>query len=150
MSIIVNYRKNAIEISKTFSKKAAIYNSQEYNDLKAAKADFPTYRVCVKSTPKRSMEDKITMKDILYYVESKSGAESEEMETLKKLRGTSVKEAKKASMDGYIFEVEEAATFMKIKKWFFATYPELAEKSIKRQELIDEILAEAAKSAASA
>ena len=29
--------------------------------------------------PKRSMEDKITMKDILYYVESKSGAESEEI-----------------------------------------------------------------------
>ena len=150
MSIIINYRKNAIEISKTFSKKAAIYNSQEYNELKAAKADFPTYRVCVKSTPKRSMEDKITMKDIIYYVKSKSGAESKEMQTLKELRGTSVKEAKKASKDGYIFKVEETASFMEIKKWFFATYSELAEKSDKRQAQIDEIIAEAAQNAASA
>jgi hypothetical protein len=150
MSIIINYRKNAIEISKTFSKKASIYNSDEYKTLKAAKEDFPTFRVCVKSTPKRSIEDKITMKDILYYVENKSGAESEEMETLKKLRGTSVKEAKKASVDGYIFKVEETASFMEIKKWFFATYPELAEKSDKRQAQIDAIIAEAAKNAASA
>lgn len=40
--IFINYRKHAIEISKAFSKKASIYNSTEYNELKGAKTDART------------------------------------------------------------------------------------------------------------
>ena len=143
-NIIINYRKNAIEISKTFSKKTAIFGSNEYKQLKEAKTDFPTFRVVIKSSPKRKLEDKITMKDILYYVEEHSGKESKEMKALKELRGKSVKEA------GTIFDIEETACFTDIKKWFFATYSDLAGKTEKRQNRIEEIIAEAKKNAASA
>ena len=142
--IFINYRKHAIEISKAFSKKASIYNSTEYNELKGAKTDFLTFRVEVKSAPKRKIEDRITMDDIINYVAEKSGSESKEMETLKELRGKSVKEV------GSLLKAEETATFSDIKTWFFNTYPEVGEKTQKRQNRIDEILAEAAKNAASA
>ena len=142
-NIIINYRKNAIEISKTFSKKASIFDSNEYNQLKEAKKDFPKFRVEIKSASKRKFEDKITMKDIIYYVENHSGKDSSEMKKLKELRGKSVKEANN------IFEIEETASFADIKKWFFDTYSELADKTTKRKERIDEILKEAAKNSAS-
>ena len=140
-SIRINDSKRAIEITKTFSKLASIYGSDEYNALKGAKTDNPTYRVIVKTAPKRKIEDRITMKDIITYVEAKSGAESEQMKTLLDLRGKSVNETKS------ILDVEETATFAEIKKWFFNTYSEIKNKSENRQNRIDEILAEAAKKA---
>ncbi len=143
-TIRINDSKRAIEITKAFSKLASIYGSDAYNALKGAKADNPTYRVCIKSPSKKKLEDRITMDDIIAYVEEKSGAESAEMATLKELRGTSIKEA------GNLLKVEETASFPKIKKWFFLTYPEVAKKSEIRQNRIDAIIAEAANNAASA
>ena len=136
-NITINYRKNAIEISKTFSKKTSIFGSNEYKQLKEAKTDFPTFRVVIKSTSKRKFEDKITMKDILYYVENHSGKESKEMKELEELRGKSAKDAES------VFDFEESASFKDIKEWFFATYSELAEKTEKRQARIAKILADA-------
>ena len=138
-NIIINHAKRALEISKQFNKEASVYGSDAYNELKAAKQDFPTFRVCVRSAPKRTLEDKITMKDILYYVEKHSGKDSEEMKALQELRGTSAEESQDS-----IFEMNEAASFFKIKKWFFLTYPELSHKTEKRQARIEEIIAEAA------
>lgn len=146
-NIIISTRKNAIEITKDFQKRASIFGSEEYNQLKAAKADFPTYRVCVKAAPKRKFEDYITMQDILYYVENHSGKDSKEMKELEELRGTSFKDA------GNVFEMEEAASFAIIKKWFFNTYSELANKTDSRKNRINQIIANAeakAKAAAEA
>lgn len=141
-TIIINDSKRTITITKTFSKLASIYGSDEYNTLKGAKLDNPGYRVVVKSAPKRKIEDRITMKDIVNYVEAKSGAESAEMAELKELRGKSIKEA------GNLLDAEETATFAEIKRWFFATYPEIAKKTENRQNRIDVILADAAKNVA--
>ena len=136
-NIVLNARKNAIEITKSFEKKASIFNSKEYLELKAAKMDFPNYQVVVKNSSKRKLEDRITMKDIVYYVTEHSGEDSEEMKQLKELRGKSLKEA------GDVFEVEETASFVTIKKWFFDTYSELSHKADNRQKRINQILAEA-------
>lgn len=46
-NITINNRKNAIEITKGFEKKARVFNSKEYNELKAAKKDFPKYDVVI-------------------------------------------------------------------------------------------------------
>ena len=143
-TIILNDSKRTITITKTFSKLASIYGSDEYNALKGAKLDNPGYRVVVKSPAKKKIEDRITMKDIITYVEAKSGAESEEMKKLIDLRGKSIKETKS------ILDVEETATFAEIKKWFFNTYSEIKNKSENRQNHINAILAEAANNAASA
>ena len=143
-SILVNDRKRALEISKQFNKAASIYGSPEYIALKRAKADNPTYRVVIKPSPKRTFEERITLDDLVLYVSKKSGKDSKQMQDLNELCGVSIKEA------GNKFEAVESANFMEIKKWFFLTYPELSTKKEKRQNRIDEILAEAAKNAASA
>jgi len=140
-TIRINDSKRTIEITKAFSKLASIYGSDAYNALKGAKADNPTYRVIVKNPPKRKIEDRISMDDIVKYVEAKSGAESAEMNTLKELRGKSIKEA------GSLLDAEETASFAEIKKWFFNTYSEVAKKTADRQKRIDTILAESAKKA---
>ena len=142
-SIFVNDRKRALEISKQFNKAASIYGSPEYEALKGAKADNPTYRVVIKPSPKRTFEERITLDDIVLYVSKKSGKDSKQMRELNELCGVSIKEA------GNKFDAVESANFMEIKKWFFLTYPELSTKKEKRQNRIDEILAEAAKNAAS-
>ena len=142
-SILVNDRKRALEISKQFNKAASIYGSPEYEALKGAKADNPTYRVVIKPSPKRTFEERITLDDIVLYVSKKSGKDSKQMRELNELCGVSIKEA------GNKFDAVESANFMEIKKWFFLTYPELSTKKEKRQNRIDEILAEAAKNAAS-
>lgn len=143
-NIRINDSKRTITITKEFKKRTAIYGSTERNVLQQAMSDCPNYRVVTKSAPKRKFEDRITMKDILYYVENHSGKDSPEMKQLEELRGKSAKDAES------IFDFEESASFKDIKEWFFATYSDLAEKTQKRQNRIDEILAEAAKNAASA
>ena len=142
-NIIINTRKHALEITKGFQKKASIYGSEAYNELKSAKADFPTYRISVK-TSKKTFEETITMKDIVFYVEKTSGKDSAEMNTLIELRGTSVQNAKN------IFEVEDSASFATIKKWFFTTYPEIGKKTENRNNRISQILEEAKAKAAEA
>lgn len=142
-NIIINTRKHALEITKDFQKKASIYGSEAYNELKSAKADFPTYRISVK-TSKKTFEETITMKDIVFYVEKISGKDSAEMNTLIELRGTSVQNAKN------IFEVVDSASFATIKKWFFTTYPEIGKKTENRKNRISQILAEAGAKAAEA
>lgn len=143
-AIRVNYSKRTIEITKTFNKLASIYDSEEYKKLKGAKLDNPSFRVVVKSPAKKKIEDRITMKDIITYVEVKSGADSDQMKKLLDLRGKSIAEA------GSILEAEETASFAEIKKWFFNTYSEIKNKSENRQNHINAILAEAASNAASA
>ena len=86
-TIRVNHSNRTITITKTFNKLASIYGSDEYMALRGAKLDNPGYRVVVKSPAKKKIEDRITMKDIVAYVEAKSGAESEEMKKLIDLRG---------------------------------------------------------------
>ena len=142
--IRIDNSKRTITITKAFNKLASIYGSDEYKMLRDAKLDNPTYRVIVKSPSKKKIEDRITMNDIIKYVVEKSGEESAEMDTLKELRGVSIKQA------GSLLKVEETASFAKIKEWFFLTYPELGKKSENRQNRINEILAEAAKRAEAA
>jgi hypothetical protein len=137
-NITINNRKNAIEITKGFEKKARVFNSKEYNELKAAKKDFPKYDVVIKASSKRTIQSRIKMKDIIYYVEKK-GTE-EEKKNLKELRGKSVEEAKKANAEGYIFEIEESASFAAIKEWFFNTYPAVEGKVTEHQKKIDSII----------
>ena len=40
-NITINYKKNTIEITKAFEKKASAYGSAEYRELIDAKKEFP-------------------------------------------------------------------------------------------------------------
>ena len=140
-NIFINYSKRALEITKKFRDEASIYGSHAYNELKEAKADFPTFRVCVRTTPKRKFEDKVDTKDMMLYIENHSGKDSAQMKEFLELRGKTVKEA------GNRCDAVDAATLSEMREWFFLTYPELSKKTETRKNRINKILEDAAKNA---
>ena len=46
-NITINYKNSTIEITKSFEKQASVYGSQAYNELREARAEFPTYRLAM-------------------------------------------------------------------------------------------------------
>lgn len=143
-SVRINHRKRALEVARDFYNKTLIFGTAEYNELTQAKKAFPTYRVSFKSAPKKKFEDKVDTKDMMLYIENHSGKDSAQMKAFLELRGTTVKDA------GNRVDAVESANLTTMREWFFMTYPELANKTEKRQNRINEILAEAARNAASA
>ena len=148
-AIKVNHAKKVITVTKDFEKAAARFDSEAYNMRARVLAENPGYTL-TKKPPKKTFEDSLKLQDIYNYVETHSGKDSEEMQELLTLRGVSLKDAES------VFDVEDAASFLKIKQWFFNTYSELKNKTANRKKEIDDIVkkaaerAEAAKNAASA
>ena len=142
--VFINHAKKALEISKKFDKEASVFKSDANNTLREAQQAYPNYRVVVKSSSKKNLENKIQMKDILYYVEKHSGKDSKEWQALEELRGDSAKELEEKKKEGRIFEIEETASFFAIKKWFFETYPEIQQRVEKRKKRIEELVSGAA------
>ena len=53
-NITINYKNSTIEITKSFEKQASVYGSQAYNELREARAEFPTYRLAIKANKSSS------------------------------------------------------------------------------------------------
>ena len=51
--IIVNEKKNTIEISKAFAKEAKVFGTDEYKNLQEVRRDYPQFKVAVKSISKK-------------------------------------------------------------------------------------------------
>ena len=144
-NIIINDKNRTIEITKKFANEAKRYGTQEYEDLKAARADFPRYRVVVKSSGKKAdcfkgltydyMKSYITKKiaDRAKEIEKANDpeAKNEFEEILKKFYTLCGK-----TEDGKDQEFAATATYGEIKKWFLDQFSEL---KIQRKT-IDEIL----------
>ena len=137
-AIVVNRAKKVIEITKAFDKASSYFGSEEYEMRKRVLDENPGFTIVIKGSSKRTLEEKITLKDIYYYVNKKSGEDSAEMRELKELHGIKAKD---------MFEAVETASFQKIKEWFFFTYPEFGNRTENRTKRINEILANAAKRA---
>lgn len=143
-SVTINHSKRALAVTREFYKRTKIFGSPEYIELTEAQKAYPAYRVTYKSAPKKKIEDRIDTKDMMLYIEKHSGKDSPQMKAFLELRGTTVKDA------GNRADAIESASLPIIREWFFAAYPELQDKTEKRKNRINEILAEAATLAASA
>ena len=141
-SVSINPTKRALEVTREFYKKTLVFGSPEYNELNEAKKAYPAYRVTYKTSSRKKIEDRIDTKDMMIYIENHSGKDSPEMKAFLELRGKTVKDA------GNRADAEESANLSVMRKWFFEVYPELSNKTEKRTNRINEILAEAAKMAA--
>lgn len=65
--IKMNYNSQAIEISEAFAKKASVYGSDAYLELKAIQAAHPTYKVNVqKNKSKKSVSVKGISREFMY------------------------------------------------------------------------------------
>ena len=119
MSIRVNSTKREIVITKAFAKKAEQFRSDEYNELRDARLENPTFKVVVNKAAKRDTMKGLTFKFIEQYVE-KNGTESQmdEFKTLTK------------NEDGI-----QSMSYGEVKEWFIVSFPEVVEIFKQREEI---------------
>ena len=112
-NITINYKKSTIEITKSFEKQASVYGSQAYNELREARAEFPTYRLVIKANKSSSAFKGMDYDFMIAYIEKHENAEQRKAE-FDKLRASGL-------------------TYGEIKQWFIDTYPVFEECKTRAQ-----------------
>lgn len=115
-NITINYKKNTIEITKAFEKKASAYNSVEYNQLCEARKEFPNYRLVVKTSKSNNSFAGMDYAFMVEYIEKHENAEQRKAE-FDKLRASGL-------------------TYGEIKQWFVEIYPIFKDCKTKAQWIL--------------
>ena len=102
-NITVNYKKNTLEITKAFEKKASAYGSEAYVELSEARKEFPNYRIVVKTTKSNNSFKGMDYDFMVEYISKHENAD-QRMEAFEKLRACDL-------------------SYGEIKQWFVETYP---------------------------
>ena len=117
--IAINYERKTIEITKAFSKKAKVYNSEEYKELVDACQKFPTYVLTIVENKRSNRNNKESYKGLTFdfmenYIKTHSENKEEDLKALRQMTGR-VNEG----------ELENKKNYPDIKKWFLAKFDEL-------------------------
>ena len=102
-NITVNFKKNTIEITKSFEKKASVYGSEEYRALCDAKREFPNFRLVIKTPKSKNIFKGMDEKFMETYI-SNHDEENKIIAEFKKL-------------------TESKLPLGELKQWFFEVYP---------------------------
>lgn len=113
-NVVVDVMKKTISVSKSFYKKASVYGTNEYNELRNAVNDNPNFAIEFKEIEKKTY-GKLTIERMKEYIETQPNSES----NLKEID----KVAKIAKAKGSKYPLT--------KKWFLAKFPEYKENEIK-------------------
>lgn len=128
----INFKKNTIEMTKAVAQKASKYGSDEYYELIKVRGDFPTFEVKVVANPRRKTEFKgLNYAYMKKYIEKCQKDNKEEI--MEKFINLTVKK-----------DDCEVASYIEVKNWFLATFPEIVKSKENRRKEIDNILAEVA------
>ena len=118
-TITINNKNRTIELTKIFAKNASKFGSAEYNELKAARLDNPSFRVI--TVAKKNARPKfkgLTYEYMEMYISKHDDEDKSIMHQYKVMRALT-DEAKEA--------LAVSATYSEIKDWFFETYPAVAQ-----------------------
>ena len=128
-NIIINERNKTLEITKKFAAAASRFGSNEYMELKAARSEFPTFKVVTKTTSRKSKDSfkGLTYEFMENYIKSHK---PELLETFYELRGLDA--------DGKRVELAAAATYGEIKMWFLTQFPEIEKLGENGNKIIEE------------
>jgi len=112
-AVRINHNERTIVITKKYAKLASVYDNTEYRQLEEIKKVYPNYQVIVREVSKKSsVSSRLTLRTMENYIKMHDD-DGKIMEEFKKMR------------DEKAGENLEKTSFFEIKKWFFATYPEL-------------------------
>jgi len=112
-AVRINHDERTIVITKKYAKAASVFNSPAYRELRKIKSDNPNYQVIVREVSKKSsVSSRLTLRTMENYIKMHD-SDGKIMEEFKNMR------------DEKAGENLEKTSFFEIKKWFFATYPEL-------------------------
>ncbi len=115
-TIKINEANRTIEVTKAFANKASKFGSDEYNMLKEARNDFPTFRVVTKSAGKRKGTFKgLTITYMKDYIEKHDTENKENMKDFCILCGR--------NENWEIVDLARMVTYGEIKAWFLKKYP---------------------------
>lgn len=128
-NIKINEKNRTIEVAKSFSNKASIFGSDEYNMLKAARADFPNFKVVAINSGKKNNSFKgLTIDYMKKYIENHDNEEKEIMKDFCVLCGR--------NEEWEITELAATATYGEIKSWFLKKYPIFNEYTQKVEKIL--------------
>ena len=114
-TITINHEKKEIIVSRKFHKKASIFGTQEYTDLKAARDAEPEFKVKVKEIARnrnKKTYPNLTFKNMKKYITYKEGADSPNIHAITKLIDSA-----DIQTSPYSF----------VKSWFLKNYPDYTE-----------------------
>ena len=123
-NIIVNHEDNTLIISKAFYKKASVFGSTEYYELRKAKMENEGYSIEFKTFDKKTYHG-LSFKTMEEYIKTQPDSENRLMEF------EAVKE---------IAEIK-GSKYPLTKKWFLMTYPEIEKFHSDRDALLEKIAA---------
>ena len=116
-NVKVNPIEKTITISKAFFKRASVFGSSEYYELRNAMKENPDYEVIITTVQKNVHKD-LTFKRMEAYIRTQPNSEA----NLKEFRA--------------VQEIAEAkgAKYPLTKKWFFKTFPEYKLNEVSENE----------------
>ena len=128
----INFTNNTIEMTKAVAQRASKYGSNEYRELQQVRADFPTFTIDVVANSRRKTELKgLTYDFMREFIKNCKKDNKEEIK--KEFESLTKKE------DGV-----ERASYVDVRKWFLATFPEIEQSREDRKKEIANILANVA------
>lgn len=118
-SITINAKNRTIELTKTFAIAASKFGSNEYNELKEARLDNPSFRVVTiaKKTARPKFKG-LTFEYMEKYISNHDDEAKSIMGEYKTLRAQT-EEAEEA--------LAVSASYNDIREWFFEKYPAVAQ-----------------------
>ena len=123
----INYKNRTIEITKKFEKAASRFGSDEYNMLRQARNDNPSFRVVVIKRKASSKSFKgLTYDYMKKYIEAHDDESKSIISEFNDLRAKSA-DAEAACAD--------SLSYGEIKVWFLNKYPEIKEFHENRKNL---------------
>ena len=135
--LTLDFSKNAINMTESFSKKAQNYGSTEYNMLQNALKDFPEFEIVVTKKTKRVKDAHkgIDVKFMYNYIKQHDNDEEEVMNLFKgwfkKLEETD---------DGIEYILHNDVEFLNIRSWFLDQYTEFDEAIKTRKDNLKTII----------
>ena len=110
-----------IEMTKTEAKEAGKLNSDAFNTLRQLMEMYPGYEIQIKTTTKRKVELKGLDYDFMRDYIQKSGRQ-DKADVMKKFN-TLIAQDKKDGKKGSEHMV--TTNYLKVRKWFLETFPEI-------------------------
>ena len=135
--LTLDFSKNTINMTESFSKKAQNYGSTEYNMLQNARKDYPEFEIVVTKKTKRVKDAHkgIDVKFMYNYIKEHDNDEEEVMNLFKgwfkKLEETD---------DGIEYILHNDVEFLNIRSWFLDQYTEFDEAIKTRKDNLKTII----------
>lgn len=128
-NVFVNVEDGTLVISKAFYKKACVFGTSEYYELRQARIENEKFSIAFKTSDKKTYHG-LSFETMADYIKTQSNSEERLMEFEAVKRIAEIKGSK----------------YPLTKKWFLLTYPEYKENDVSKSEqatTLDEMKAKA-------